>query len=379
MQARLAARDPAIWTVAYLRWAALVDGVCALAAGALAFEIRFDDPHYRPLLYLVFTALLPVLWMASVALAGGYDARFIGVGSDEFRRILTAGVNLTAAVAICSYAVKFEFARGYVLLSLPLVTALDLVLRHRLRKRLHKLRSRGACMHRVVALGHAPAVADLIAELRRDAHHGLDVVGACLAGGTMLHEIAGVPVYGGLGNVTSAVSHLDADTVAVLACPELNGVRLRELAWDLERTDTDMCVAPALMDVAGPRTTIRPVAGLPLLHVDHAELAGGRQTLKSVFDKLVALTVLVMLSPLFVVIPLAIKLSDRGPVFFRQTRVGKNGNTFRVWKFRTMVVDAEQRKAELDRAQRGRRGTVQDAPGPAGDQGGRVAAALLAG
>ena len=56
------------------------------------------------------------------------------------------------------------------------------------------MRSRGACMHRVVAIGHAPAVADLIAELRRDAHHGLDVVGACLAGGTMLHEIAGVPV-----------------------------------------------------------------------------------------------------------------------------------------------------------------------------------------
>jgi len=124
-------------------------------------------------------------------------------------------------------------------------------------------------------------------------------------------------------------------------------VRLRELAWDLERTDTDMYVAPALMDVAGPRTTIRPVAGLPLLHVDHPELAGGRQTVKSVFDKLVAITALIMLSPLFVAIPVAIKLSDRGPVFFRQTRVGKNGHTFRVWKFRTMVVDAEQRKAEL--------------------------------
>jgi len=347
VQARLAARDPAVWTVAYLRWAALVDSICALAAGALAFELRFDDPHYRPLLYLVFTGLLPVIWVASVALAGGYDARFIGVGSDEFRRVLAAGVNLTAAVAICSYAVKFEFARGYVLLSLPLTTALDLVFRHRLRKRLHKMRAHGACMRRVVAIGHAPAVADLIAELRRDPYHGLDVAGACLAGGTMLHEIAGVPVFGGLGNVISAVGRLDANTVAVLACPELNGVRLRELAWDLERTDTDMYVAPALMDVAGPRTTIRPVAGLPLLHVDHPELAGGRQTVKSVFDKLVAITALIMLSPLFVAIPVAIKLSDRGPVFFRQTRVGKNGHTFRVWKFRTMVVDAEQRKAEL--------------------------------
>ena len=65
------------------------------------------------------------------------------------------------------------------------------------------------------------------------------------------------------------------------------------------------------------------------------------------FDKLVAMTVLLVLSPLFVAIPVAIKLSDRGPVFFRQVRVGKNGHTFRVWKFRTMVVDAEQRKAEL--------------------------------
>jgi exopolysaccharide biosynthesis polyprenyl glycosylphosphotransferase len=346
-QARLAARDPASWTVAYLRWAAVVDCLCALVAGLVAFKLRFDAQSYRPVIYLAFTCLLPLLWVGSLALAGGYDERIIGVGSDEFRKILSAGVNLTAAVAIVSYVAKLEFARGYALLVLPLLTALDLVLRHRLRKRLHKLRARGACMHRAVAIGHAPAVADLIAELRRESYHGLAVVGACLAGGTMLREIAGVPVFGGLGNVTAAVDQAGADTVAVLACPELNGVRLRELAWELEQTSTDMCVAPALMDVAGPRTTIRPVAGLPLLHVDHPELAGGRQTLKSVFDKLVALTALILLSPLFAVIILAIKLTDPGPAFFRQTRVGKDGHTFKVWKFRTMVVDAERRKAGL--------------------------------
>jgi exopolysaccharide biosynthesis polyprenyl glycosylphosphotransferase len=347
VQAGLAARDHATWTTAYLRWAAVVDGGCALAAGLLAFEVRFDTQNYRPLIYLLFTAVLPVLWVGSVALAGGYDARFIGVGSDEFRKVLSAGVNLTAAVAVASYAVKFEFARGYVLLSLPVLTALDLVGRHRLRKRLHKLREGGACMQRVVAVGHAPAVADLVAELRRAPYHGLQVVGACLTGGTMLSEIAGVPVYGGLGHVTSAVGHLRADTVAVLACPELNGIRLRELAWDLERTGTDMCVAAALMDVAGPRTTIRPVAGLPLLHVDHPELAGGKQVFKGVFDKLVALTVLMLLAPLFLSVMVAIKLTDGGPVFFRQVRVGKNGHQFKVWKFRTMVVDAEQRKVDL--------------------------------
>jgi len=198
-----------------------------------------------------------------------------------------------------------------------------------------------------VAVGHAPAVADLVGELRRGTYHGLSVVGACLAGGSMLHEIAGIPVYGGLDSVTNAVGQFGADTVAVLACPEMNGMRLRKLAWDLEKTGTDMCVAPALLDVAGPRTTIRPVAGLTLLHVDHAELDGGKQVLKGVFDKVVALTTVVLLSPLFAFVMLAIKLDDRGPVFFRQVRVGKNGHTFALWKFRTMVVDAEQRKAEL--------------------------------
>jgi exopolysaccharide biosynthesis polyprenyl glycosylphosphotransferase len=346
-RARLGSPESAAWTGAYLRRVGVADGACALAASVLAYEVRFDDPGYRPAIYLAFTGLLPLLWVLSVGLAGGYDPRFIGVGSDEFRRMLNGAVSLTAMVAIASYAVKFEVARGYMVIALPCATLFDLVVRHQLRRRLHRMRSRGACMRRVVAVGHAPAVADLIGELRRGTYHGLSVVGACLAGGTMLGEIAGVPVLGGLTNVTTAVGYLGADTVAVLACPEMNGIRLRELAWDLEKTGTDMCVAAALLDVAGPRTTIRPVAGLPLLHVDHPELAGGKQVLKGVFDKAVALSVLILLMPLFAGIMLAIRLGDHGPVFFRQTRVGKGGHTFPVWKFRTMVVDAEQRRAEL--------------------------------
>jgi exopolysaccharide biosynthesis polyprenyl glycosylphosphotransferase len=124
-------------------------------------------------------------------------------------------------------------------------------------------------------------------------------------------------------------------------------LRLRELAWELEKTGTDLYVAAALLDVAGPRTTIRPVAGLPLLHVDHPELAGGKQVFKGVFDKAIAASALILLAPLFAATALMIWLADRGPVFFRQTRVGKNGRTFTLYKFRTMVVDAEQWKPLL--------------------------------
>jgi exopolysaccharide biosynthesis polyprenyl glycosylphosphotransferase len=342
-----AAGLPAGWTNGYLRIAAFLDGLCAILAGLLAFQLRFGSQSYQQAQYLAFTAALPVLWLAAIALAGGYDPRFIGVGSDEFRRVLSAAVSLTAGVAIVSYATMHDFARSYVVIALPCAAAFDLTARYHLRKRLHRRRGHGQYMRRTVAVGHAPDVADLVALLRRDVHHGLSVVGACLASGPMLDEVAGVPVLGGLGDVASAVGRFRADTVAVLACPEMNGVRLRELAWDLEKTGTDMCVAAALLDVAGPRTTIRPVAGLPLLHMDHAELAGAKQALKGVFDKISALTALVLLAPLFAAVALAIRIPDGGPAFFRQIRVGRDGRTFRVWKFRTMVVDAEQRKAQL--------------------------------
>ena len=335
------------WMSAYLLRLGLVDCACALAAGLLAFQLRFGDPGSPSFAYLIFTGVLPLLWWTSVQLAGGYDPRFIGLGSDEYRRVLNAALGLTAGIAIASYAGRLDVARGYTAVALPSATALDLAARLCLRKWLHRMRSRGACTRRVIAAGHATAVAHLVRTLHRDTHHGLEVVAACVVGAPAAAQVADVPVAGGVGEIADAVRRCQADTVAVLACPEMDGIRLRELAWQLEKSGTDLCVAPALLDVAGPRTTIRPVAGLPLLHVDHAELTGGKQVLKGVMDRVSALLVLLVLAPLFGAIALAIKASDRGPVLFRQTRVGKGGRTFTLYKFRTMVVDAEQQKALL--------------------------------
>jgi exopolysaccharide biosynthesis polyprenyl glycosylphosphotransferase len=261
--------------------------------------------------------------------------------------VLNAGVGLTAALAIFSYAVNLELSRGYVVIALPSVTLFDLFARYGIRKRLHHQRGAGRCMLNVVAVGHEPAVADLVKELHRDQYHGLSVVGACVVQPGECGEVAGVPVYGGFDDVTAAVKAFDADTVAVLACPEIDGIRLRGLAWELEKTGTDLCVSPALLDVAGPRTTIRPTAGLTLLHVDHPQLSGLRLVVKDLFDRCVAAAALLLLFPLLTLLGLTIWLSDRGPALFTQVRVGKDGRAFRIYKFRTMVVDAEQRKAEL--------------------------------
>jgi exopolysaccharide biosynthesis polyprenyl glycosylphosphotransferase len=333
------------WTRTYLRQAAGADFGVAAVSAAGAVLIRFG--LHPPVIYVLLTLALPLVWVIAVSLFGGYDAKFIGTGSDEFRKVLNAGWSLIAGLALGSYAANHELSRVYLAISMPAIIGLDLLVRYLRRKRLHRLRAEGLYMSSVVAVGYPAAVANLVNELRRDHYHGLQVVAACLAGGARATEVAGIPVVGELDDTADAVRCCGADTVAVLSCPEMDGVKLRRLAWELEKTGTDLCVAPALLDVAGPRTTVRPTAGLTLLHVDHPQLSGPRQVLKDLIDRCVAAVALLLLSPLMLAVAVSIRLSDRGPALFRQTRVGKDGTTFSMYKFRTMVVDAEQRLAGL--------------------------------
>jgi lipopolysaccharide/colanic/teichoic acid biosynthesis glycosyltransferase len=145
----------------------------------------------------------------------------------------------------------------------------------------------------------------------------------------------------------NAVRVAGADTVLVLSCPELDGHTLRRLAWRLERNDIDLIVASSLVDVAGSRATVRPVDGLPMLHVEHRRLSGAGRLRKSIFDRVSATIGLLMLAPVFAIAALAIRVDWRGPVLFCQVRIGKAGRRFVMYKFQTMVANAESRKHEF--------------------------------
>ena len=190
--------------------------------------------------------------------------------------------------------------------------------------------------------------------MRNDTHHGMRIVGSCVpdGGGSADLTTLGVPVLGGFDDVDFALRATSADTVAVLPCPEMDGPALRMLSWSLAKSGTDLLVAPALIDVAGPRIAIRPVCGLPLLHVDEPQLAGGRRVAKALLDRVAALIALSLLAPLMVAIALAIRLSSPGPAIFRQTRTGWQGREFAMWKFRTMVRNAEALRSSVDKLNR---------------------------
>ena len=151
-----------------------------------------------------------------------------------------------------------------------------------------------------------------------------------------------MPVVGSLTSVPEAVAKLGIDTVAVTASRGLTSGVLKRLGWDLEGAGVDLVVAPALTDVAGPRVHVRPVSGLQLLYVEQPEFTGPTWAMKEAFDRVLAAVALLALSPLLALIALTVRLTSSGPVIFRQVRVGRNGEVFTVYKFRTMVVDAER-------------------------------------
>src|SRR5690606_20448130 len=216
------------------------------------------------------------------------------------------------------------------------------------RRALVLLRSRGRAVHRVLLVGSYGEAREVHRAVNGVPAAGLLPVGIYLTEGYAQSRdtTAPVPVFAGR-DILSIVRDLGADTIAVCGAAGSERGELRRLAWQLEGTGIDLVVAPQLTDVAGPRVHVRPVEGLPLLHVEEPKLAGMAWLFKTLMDRLVSAICLLLLLPLFAVIALLIRLSDGGPAFFRQARVGRMGTKFEVIKFRTMYTDAEERLAQL--------------------------------
>jgi exopolysaccharide biosynthesis polyprenyl glycosylphosphotransferase len=342
------------WERRYVKGLVAGDALVGLLAAATASLIRFAelpmmlvDPRY-----LLLMVLLPAVWVGAMAVHRGYDTRLLFVGSEEYQRVLRAGLSLTAAVAVGSYALRAEIARGYVLVAIPTAVTLGVATRYLQRHRLSRAWASGRCLRRVLLVGHLRSVVAMTRQMRHERYHGMDVTAACVLGEdgdlSRVADIA-VPVLGTYDDVATAVRQSRADAVVVLACPELDGPALRRLAWQLERIGADLIVASALLDVGGERTTLRPVDGLPMLHVEHPRFTGARRVVKQAVDFVGGALLLTVLAPLLLMIAAMIKWDQRapGPVFFRQTRVGRGGAEFRIWKFRTMHVDAETRLAQV--------------------------------
>jgi exopolysaccharide biosynthesis polyprenyl glycosylphosphotransferase len=341
------------WRTAYVRRIAIGDFLSALVAAVVGYLVRFapeGDAFTQPHAARWGILLLPVLWVGVIMAARSYEERFLWVGPDEFQRVFFAAVLQLAAVGTLSWAFRLELARGFVVVALPLAALLTLANRYGQRQRVHRRRAAGEFMQTAIIVGHRNGVVALHEQIEREAYHGYRVIGCCLppAGqGEQSTDFHGLPVLGTLDEVVDVVRRFEVDTVAVLPSEELDGPALRRLGWDLEKTAAELLLAPAVTEIAGTRVRIRPVAGLPLLHMERPELRGVRRFTKESFDRTSAAVGVLLLLPVLLLVGLAVGLTSRGGVFFRQERVGRDGQTFQMLKFRSMVAGADRLVPDL--------------------------------
>jgi exopolysaccharide biosynthesis polyprenyl glycosylphosphotransferase len=291
---------------------------------------------------------LVVLWPAVLATVGAYSRRVFGTGSEEFRRVCQAGLVLLAVAAMASYGAALDLPRTLVVVVVPGLMALSLLIRLAARRGLRRLWSLGRCTKRVVLVGRGGAVLDLATQLQRERFAGLEPVAACVtpADRERVGRAVALPV-GGLEDVLRLADATGADAVAVTSASETAAQYLRTLSWQLEGTGLELLVAPGLVEVAGPRLHLRPFEGLPLLAVEQPQFEGWRRLVKGLLDRVVAAVALLALAPVLMGLALAVRLDSPGPVLFRQERVGINGASFTMLKFRSMVVDADRHVAAL--------------------------------
>lgn len=298
------------------------------------------------------TVLLAIIgalvWPAAIGLARGYVRNRIGVGADEVRAVLRAGMWVVVAGAFPAGLMDGQTYLKLVVTAVPLAVILSTVARFTARKVLHHRQSSGLSVRQVIVVGSAAATAELTARLNRETHCGMKVIGACVprAEFDQAHD-HGLRVVGDLSTVASVVKLHDCDAVAVTSDDSTRNTYLRELAWSLEGTGIEMLVDPGLVEVAGPRLHIRPVMGAPLVHIEQPRFTGWRRAVKRGSDVVLAGLLLAIGFIPMLVISLLVKFQDGGAILFAQQRVGRGGKPFTMFKFRSMVADAEDRKADL--------------------------------
>lgn len=357
-------RRPA-WESFYTRGLSLTDFLVLSVAVVVAEVARFDLD--RPvsasgpvdLSYTILGVVIAVGWWIALTLAKSRDLRVVGEGTSEYRRIVRASVLLFGWVAIASVMLKIDMSRGYLAIAFPVGLFLLILTRKLWRVWLYRSRARGRNITRVLVIGGIESALHTARMLEQSRSSGMTVsgvwipdrVGNCSEWLDMPGKF--IPVMGTTRTTADALTIADADAVIVTDTEHLGPQGLRSLAWDLEGTDIDLMVSPNVVDVSGPRIHLRAVANMPFIHLEEPQYAGAARLSKVIFDKGVALGALIMLSPLFVAAGIAVKVTSRGPVLYRSTRVGVGGKPFEMLKFRSMITGADQRVQVLAAANEG--------------------------
>ncbi len=320
----------------------IVDSILIFLAILIGILSRYqnfwsDGISQFDLSFLIYGLLIFIGWSISLQFFQSREIAILGFGADEYRRVITASFAVFAMLAIISYLFKLEISRLFVAVTFFLGVIFLFIGRRTLRKILSRAREQGRYLSRVLLI--QGSYQDHVENRLNNAiYSGLKIVSRIKVDDFNNFDS---------GNVAKLAAEENCDVILVSQSADVSAFDLRKLGWALEDSQIRLVVAPAVTEIAGPRLKVSNVEGLPLLHVEQPTFSGPARFTKRLVDIFGAIIGLVVLSPIFLIIGIIIKLSDRGPIFYIQNRVRQENKIFGVYKFRTMLVGAHKLRDEI--------------------------------
>lgn len=328
------------WRKTFTRYLLVSDAIVVLLT-IVGFSVwQQNQLTWNKLWFLVFCT---VIWIGVMELCRTRRPGILGSGAKEYRSVINSSAIAGGIVAFMSVLFGLYEFRDLVIIAMPMGVLALLCSRWGARRWLYSQSNKGRALSRVVVLGEVEDIRYVMRQVEANAGPAYRIVGLV----TVDHSWSGIlpkdiSCRFGIDTLDELLRTSGADAVIVAGQLEGGSHSLKELCWRLEQSRTQIIMVSSLTNVAGPRINIRPVDGLPLMQVELPNFSGGHHVIKRLIDIFLSTIALIGLLPVFAILALLIKKDSPGPVFFKQQRVGVNGTTFYMYKFRSMKENAEQ-------------------------------------
>ena len=353
------------WRYSFVACLVMVD--LAVMLISLSISLWSNNAAYNAIVHVMpfwlFLVCFSLIWVLSLTFAGTYHRHVMAEGYELYAKIINA--SLLTIITYCSLAFIFNLSLPRTALIVAPIIAffLEVIARWQMRQWQHRSRQKGACKYKTVVIGSSDGINRALRTMQDYSNWGYSPIAVCPieADGNekdsyVVTSFEPDPSIEGADKLKvipfnsafpRTCESLGAQEVYVADVLSRDSEMLHGISLAVESLGMELALAVSLADVSGHRLYLRNTAEQPVLLASLPQYTNATYVIKRLLDIVVSAFALLISSPLMLGTAIAIKLDDGGPIFFSQQRIGLHGKPFTMYKFRSMVTNAEELKKKL--------------------------------